>query len=187
MLRFVRTSGSLAGRRWTAGGRHGQSLRFFSAASDDKPPPKGIPYDKLTVGIPKEHFPLERRVAASPESVGRLVKPGFNVVVENGAGDKSHFSNSDYEAAGATIVASADDVWKQSDVVLKLRPPSADEAAKLEDKTLISFIYPAQNKDLVQQLQDQKATVFAMDCIPRTLSRGQTYDALSSQGKIFNR
>lgn len=182
MLRLVRASGNLAGRRWT---RHGQqTVRVFSAASDDKAPPKGIPYDKMTVGIPKEHFPLERRVAASPESVERLVKPGFNVIVEDGAGSKSHFSNADYEAAGAKVVSSADDIWKQSDVVLKLRPPSIEEAAKLEDKTLISFVYPAQNKELVQQLQDQKATVFAMDCIPRTLSRGQTYDALSSQANI---
>lgn len=182
MLRLVRAGGSL--RRSTGVGRHGQAFRAFSAASDDKPAPKGTPYDKLTVGIPKEHFPLERRVAASPESVGRLVKPGFNVVVEDGAGSKSHFSNADYEAAGATVVATADDLWKQSDVVLKLRPPSPEEAAKLEDKTLVSFIYPAQNKELVKQLQDQKSTVFAMDCIPRTLSRGQTYDALSSQANI---
>ena len=66
----------------------------------------------------------------------------------------------------------------------QLRPPTTEEASKLEDRTLISFIYPAQNKELVQQLQDQKATAFAMDCIPRTLSRGQTYDALSSQANI---
>lgn len=59
-----------------------------------------------------------------------------------------------------------------------------EEVSRLEDRTIISFIYPAQNKDLVQQLQDQKATAFAMDCIPRTLSRGQTYDALSSQANI---
>lgn len=187
MLRLVR-SGSFAGRRWTTttGGRYN---RAFSVASGDDnvtpaSTPKGIPYDHMTVGIPKEHFPLERRVAASPESVQRIVKPGFNVLVEDGAGLKSHFSNADYEAAGATVVGTADDVWKQSDVVLKLRPPSTAEAAKLEDKTLISFVYPAQNKELVQQLQDQKSTVFAMDCIPRTLSRGQTYDALSSQANI---
>lgn len=165
--------------------------RSFAASSKDaagdkekKSPPKGIPYDQLTVGIPKEHFPLEKRVAASPESVQRLVKPGFNVIVEDGAGTASHFSNSDYEAAGATIAKTADDIWKNSNLVLKLRPPTTQEAAKLENKTLISFIWPQQNKDLVQQLQDQKATVFAMDCIPRTLSRGQTYDALSSQANI---
>lgn len=143
--------------------------------------PNGIPYSELTLGIPKENFPLEKRVAASPESVQRLVKPGFNVVIEDNAGASSYFSNADYEAAGAKIVS---DVWKESDIVLKLRPPSTEEAKALGDKTLISFIYPKQNEELVKQLQDQKATVFAMDCIPRTLSRGQTYDALSSQANI---
>jgi len=67
---------------------------------------------------------------------------------------------------------------------MKLRPPTTEEATQLGNKTLISFIYPAINKDLVQQLANQQATVFAMDCIPRTLSRGQTYDALSSQANI---
>ena len=187
MIRLASTRGGplLAGR--TSRGLYGPSraLRCFSAGGDEKKgPPKGIPYSKLTVGIPKEHFPLERRVAASPESVKRMVAPGFNVMIEDGAGAKSHFSNQDYEAVGATIAPSADELWKKSDVVLKLRPPSSEEVALLEDKTLVSFIYPQQNKELVQQLQDQKATVFAMDSIPRTLSRGQTYDALSSQANI---
>lgn len=157
--------------------------RYFSAATKDDETPKGIPYSKLTVGVPKEHFPLEKRVAATPESVSKLVKPGFNVLIEKGAGSSSHFSDAEYASAGAKIVE-ADEVWKNSDIVMKLRPPTTEEASKLEDRTLISFIYPAQNKELVQQLQDQKATAFAMDCIPRTLSRGQTYDALSSQANI---
>ena len=66
----------------------------------------------------------------------------------------------------------------------KLRPPTNEELSKLENRTIISFLYPAQNPELLQQLQDQKSTAFAMDCIPRTLSRGQTYDALSSQANI---
>jgi hypothetical protein len=157
---------------------------FSSKAGDEKKaPPKGTPYSKLTVGIPKERFPLEKRVAATPESVQRLVKPGFNVAIEKGAGEPSFFSDADYEAAGAKIV-STDDVWKQSDIVLKLRPPSTEELSKLENRTIISFLYPKQNEGLMKQLQDQKATAFAMDCIPRTLSRGQTYDALSSQANI---
>lgn len=144
--------------------------------------PKGTPYSALTIGVPKETFPLEKRVAASPESIERLVKPGFNVVVEEGAGEKSYFSDADYTAAGAKI-AKADDVWK-SDIVMKLRPPTEAEVKSLEDRTIISFLWPRQNEDLVKQLQEQKATAFAMDCIPRTLSRGQTYDALSSQANI---
>lgn len=153
-----------------------------SFADDAAEKPKGIPYSKLTVGVPKETFPLEKRVAATPESVSKLIKPGFNVVVEKGAGSPSHFSDADYEAAGAKVV-DAGDVWK-SDIIMKLRPPTTDEVTQLEDRTIISHIYPAQNKELVKQLEDQKSTAFAMDCIPRTLSRGQTYDALSSQANI---
>jgi len=153
--------------------------RAFS--SEGSTTPKGISYSDLTVGIPKEIFPLEKRVAATPESVQRLVKPGFKVVIEDNAGAASYFSNADYEAAGATIVPN---VWEKSDIVMKLRPPTTEETKALGDKTLVSFIYPKQNEELVTQLQNQNATVFAMDCIPRTLSRGQTYDALSSQANI---
>jgi len=158
------------------------ATRSFSATKDDEKP-KGIPYSKLTVGVPKETFPLEKRVAATPESVSKLIKPGFSVLIEKGAGASSHFSDADYEAAGAKVVE-AGDVWKNSDVVMKLRPPTTDEVTQLEDRTLISFLYPGQNKELTDQLQSQKSTAFAMDCIPRTLSRGQTYDALSSQANI---
>jgi len=184
----VRGGSSLLHRAHT-GGRYApasSSASFYlrSFADDAKdPPPKGIPYSKLTVGVPKETFPLEKRVAATPDSVAKLVKPGFNVLVEEGAGASSYFHDADYEAAGAKVVP-ADDVWKNSDIVMKLRPPTEEQVASLEDRTIISFLYPGQEKDLVKQLQDQKATAFAMDCIPRTLSRGQTYDALSSQANI---
>jgi NAD(P) transhydrogenase len=163
----------------------GSSLLFRTKTDDAKPeePPKGIPYSKLTIGVPKETFPLERRVAATPESVSKLVKPGFTVLIEEGAGVSSYFNDADYAEAGATIVP-ADEIWKSSDIVMKLRPPTTTQASALEDRTLISYLYPGQNKDLVKQLEDQRATAFAMDCIPRTLSRGQTYDALSSQANI---
>lgn len=117
------------------------------------------------------------------QTVAKLIKPGFSVVIEKNAGLASHFSDADYKNAGAKI-ATVDDVWKQADIVMKLRPPTKDEVEKLGGKTLFSFLYPAQNVDLVKQLQAQKSTAFAMDCIPRTLSRGQTYDALSSQANI---
>jgi len=117
------------------------------------------------------------------QSVSKLVKPGFTVLIEEGAGVSSYFNDADYAEAGATIV-SADEIWKSSDIVMKLRPPTTTQASALEDRTLISYLYPGQNKDLVKQLEDQRATAFAMDCIPRTLSRGQTYDALSSQANI---
>lgn len=154
------------------------------SSSDKEAPPKGIPYSKLTVGIPKERFPLEKRVAATPESIGRLVQPGFSVLIEDGAGQDSFFSNADYEAAGAKIASTPEEVWQKSDIVLKLRPPTTEQIKLLDNRTIISFLYPKQNEDLVKQLEDQKATAFAMDCIPRTLSRGQTFDALSSQANI---
>lgn len=157
-------------------------LRVFSS-DEAKKTPMGIPYSKLTIGVPKETFPLEKRVAATPESVDRLIKPGFSVLIEDGAGQDSHFSNEAYEKAGAKIV-SADEIWKQSDIVMKLRPPTEEQVKMLGDRTIVSFLYPRQNEGLVKQLEAQKATSFAMDCIPRTLSRGQTYDALSSQANI---
>mmetsp|Transcript_25934 Transcript_25934/g.43238 ORF Transcript_25934/g.43238 Transcript_25934/m.43238 type:complete len:1054 (+) Transcript_25934:196-3357(+) len=157
--------------------------RALSSSSSSSSPSitASIPYNQLTIGIPKETFPLEKRVAATPESVQRLVQPGFHVVVESNAGAASYFTNADYEAAGATIV---DSIYPTSDIIMKLRPPTPEEATAIGDKTLVSFLYPRQNESLVQQLAAQKATVFAMDCIPRTLSRGQTYDALSSQANI---
>mmetsp|Transcript_22695 Transcript_22695/g.53599 ORF Transcript_22695/g.53599 Transcript_22695/m.53599 type:complete len:1064 (-) Transcript_22695:132-3323(-) len=158
-------------------------LATRSLSTKDAEKPKGIPYSKLTVGVPKETYPLEKRVAATPESVSKLVKPGFSVLVEKGAGASSHFSDADYEAAGAKVVETGD-VWKKSDIVMKIRPPTSEEVTQLEDRSIISFLYPGQNKELIQQLESQKSTAFAMDCIPRTLSRGQTYDSLSSQANI---
>jgi len=202
MIRLVGSGGSCSTTAWNNGllrhQRHNTSRnatsalaavhRFSFSSSTGNPPAvaKGTPYSKLTVGIPKERFPLEKRVAATPESVKRLVQPGFSVLVEDGAGEMAFYSNADYEAAGAKIVPSNnEDVWKQSDIILKLRPPSAEQIELLDgNKTLFSFLYPRQNEELLQQLQDKGTTAFAMDMIPRTLSRGQTYDALSSQANI---
>ena len=166
MLRSFKPSNSalqrLRGRRsW----RSHNKASFSAAASDgDSTPPKGTPYSNLTVGVPKENFPLEKRVAASPESVERLIKPGFSVLVENGAGVNSFFSNADYEKAGAKVV-SAEEVWKSSDIVMKLRPPTEAEVSMLDNRTLISFIYPKQNEGLVKQLQDQAVAGPKPHCI----------------------
>ena len=143
----------------------------------------GVPYSSLSVGVLKETFPLEKRVVQSPDSVKMLTKAGFNVNVETGAGDAALFSDADYEAAGAKIVPSAAAAWG-SDIVLKIRAPSSEEAKLLGDRTLIAMLNPANNEDLLTQLQAQKATAFSLDCIPRMLSRGQTYDVLSSQTNI---
>ena len=156
-----------------------QSLRLARRSAST-----GLKYEALAVGVPKETFPLEKRCAASPTSVALLKKNGIGeVLIEDGAGIGASYSNAAYEAAGAKIV-SAQEAYN-ADVVLKLRPPSLEEASTLKPKnTLISFIQPGQNEDLVKTLAKDNHTVLAMDCIPRTLSRGQTYDALSSQANI---
>ena len=143
---------------------------------------KGIPYKQLTIGVPREVFPNERRVALAPAAVQSLVKAGFSVTVEDGAGAEAFFSNKDYEAAGATIKSKNDAFG--ADIVLKVRPPEMDEVGLLkENKNLISFLYPAQNKELVEKLATRKINAFAMDCVPR-ISRAQVFDALSSMANI---
>lgn len=143
----------------------------------------------MKLGIVKEIRPDERRVAAAPSTVGKWVKAGWEVVVEAGAGAGASFPDDLYKAAGATVLDTAASVWSQADVVCKVRPPGerADgthEADSVrEGQVLISFIYPAQNKALVDRLAARKATVLAMDCIPR-ISRAQKVDALSSMANI---
>mmetsp|Transcript_6446 Transcript_6446/g.22794 ORF Transcript_6446/g.22794 Transcript_6446/m.22794 type:complete len:463 (+) Transcript_6446:79-1467(+) len=143
-------------------------------------------YAELTVGIPKETFDLEKRVAASPATVALLKKAGFkSVLIQSGAGVGASYEDKDYVKAGATIVPSAGEALG-ANVVIKLRPPSMAEVGLLkgDGQTLVSFAYPAQNGELVNALAAKKMNLFAMDQIPRTLSRGQTYDALSSQANI---
>ncbi|CAJ1070797.1 NAD(P) transhydrogenase%2C mitochondrial-like [Xyrichtys novacula] len=148
----------------------------------------GIPYKQLTVGVPKEIFQNERRVALSPAGVQALIKQGFNVVVESGAGEPSKFPDEQYTQAGATIKDVKDVL--ASDVLIKVRAPifnpelGAHEADLMKDAaTLISFIYPAQNPELMEMLSQKKATVLAMDQVPRvTIAQG--YDALSSMANI---
>jgi len=111
-----------------------------------------------------------------------LRKKGFRVVVERDAGLLSQFPDSSYVAAGAEIAARRA-VWK-ADIVTKVQPPSLEEARLLENRTLISFIQPSPDSKLLLRLESQKATVFAMDCIPRLLSRGQAFDALTSQANV---
>lgn len=137
------------------------------------------------IGIPRETFPGEKRVATVPDVVEKLVKLGFRVAVESGAGEAAHCSDEAYRAAGAEVLPNAGALWTASDIVLKVRPPSSDEVALLrEGGTLIGFVWPAQNPELMQQLAARKATVLAMDCLPRTLSRAQKMDALTSTAGV---
>jgi NAD(P) transhydrogenase subunit alpha len=136
----------------------------------------------MKLGIVKETRAEERRVAASPQVVGKWVKAGWEVVIEGGAGDEAAYPDEQYVAAGATVVDRAA-AWT-ADIVLKLRPPTLDEAGQLrEGGTLISYIHPAENADLVAKLAERKVTVLAMDQVPR-ISRAQKMDALSSMANI---
>uniref|UniRef100_H3AAR3 proton-translocating NAD(P)(+) transhydrogenase n=1 Tax=Latimeria chalumnae TaxID=7897 RepID=H3AAR3_LATCH len=166
-------------------------LRMFRTYPNlwcEKPIKSGIPYKQLTVGVPKEIFQNEKRVALSPAGVQALVKQGFNVVVELGAGEASKFSDDHYREVGAQIQG-LKEVFS-SDLVVKLRAPTFNgtlgihEADLLKDSaTLVSFIYPGQNTDLMSKLSEKKATVLAMDQVPRvTIAQG--YDALSSMANI---
>ncbi|XP_067888846.1 NAD(P) transhydrogenase, mitochondrial-like [Heterodontus francisci] len=148
----------------------------------------GIPYKQLTVGVPKEIFQNERRVALSPAGVQALVKQGFNVVVESGAGEASKFSDDQYREVGAKIMGTKEALG--SDLVVKVRAPTFNtglavhEADLLKNAaTLVSFIYPAENQELLDKLSLRKTTVLAMDQVPRvTIAQG--YDALSSMANI---
>ena len=138
----------------------------------------------LTIGVPREIFPGEKRVATVPEVVQKLIKLGFSVRVETGAGADANFDDESYRAAGATIVPDAIEVWSTADVVFKVRAPSMDEVRLMRaGTTLISFIWPAQGPDLMKKLAEKRVTVLAMDSIPR-LSRAQKMDALSAMANI---
>ena len=139
----------------------------------------------LTIGVPREVFANEKRVATVPEVVEKLIKLGFKVTVETGAGDLANCSDDAYRAAGAEIVDNAAALWAGSDLVFKVRAPNSDELALMkEGGSLISFIMPAQNPDLMQALAAKKATVLAIDALPRQLSRAQKMDALTSMAGI---
>ena len=139
----------------------------------------------LTIGVPRETCTGEKRVATVPDVVEKLIKLGFAVAVERGAGDAANFADDVYRAAGATIVNDAASLWAGSDIIFKVRPPGLAEVALMkEGGTLIDFIWPAQNPDLMQALAAKKATVLAIDCLPRMLSRAQKMDALTSMAGI---
>ncbi len=137
------------------------------------------------IGVPREIFPLEKRVATVPDVVEKLIKLGFKVAIESGAGDAANFSDDSYRAVGAEVIDGAAALWAASDIVFKVRGPSAEEVGLLrEGGTLISFVWPAQNPELMQQLTAKKATVLAIDSLPRMLSRAQKMDALTSQAGV---
>ncbi|CAJ1438054.1 unnamed protein product [Effrenium voratum] len=149
------------------------------------------PCSDLTVGVLKETAmqsgtrDLEKRVAATPASISMLQKEGYNVVVQAGAGTASEISDEEFKAAGAEILSDANAVMNKADILFKVRPPSMGEVKHMrKGAILFSMIYPAQNEKLLQKLKDKHITCFAMDQMPRTLSRAQAYDVLSSMANI---
>ncbi len=138
----------------------------------------------MRIGTPKEIFLGENRVAMTPESALQLQKLGYECVIEKGAGVAARFSDQDYKDAGVKVVATAAALYKESDVVAKVRPPEDVEIKRLKQgQTLISFFYPAQNAELMEAANAKGAHVIAMDMVPR-ISRAQKMDALSSMANI---
>ena len=135
----------------------------------------------VLVGVPKETVQGEHRVAINPDVAAQLIKMGVQIQVEKNAGIASYFTDQAYENAGATIVS---DAYKDSDVIIKVQKPGPDEIKKMKSGAmLISFLWAAQNRDTIDQLNAQKITALGMEAIPR-ITRAQKMDALSSMSSI---
>lgn len=144
----------------------------------------------MKIGIPKECHPGENRVAATPASVGKLIKLGHTVVVETGAGDAAKYHDDAYREAGAEIAENARDLWSAAEFILKVRGPGYNKEADLDETSLIkddsyllSFLWPAQNPEMLETLASKNVTAFSIDALPR-ISRAQKMDALSAMGNI---
>ncbi|MBL9032789.1 MAG: Re/Si-specific NAD(P)(+) transhydrogenase subunit alpha [Phycisphaerae bacterium] len=144
----------------------------------------------MRVAIPKEIHPGERRVVATPQTVLRLRKLGFEVAVQSGAGAETGFADAQYIEAGAIIVSDVRALWSGAGVVLKVRPPEHNPALDIHEAdlidagaVLISFLWPAQNPELLSRLAARRVTALAMDCVPR-ITRAQKMDALSAMANI---
>ncbi len=144
----------------------------------------------MKVGIPKEVLTNENRVAATPETVGKMIKGGMEVLVEAGAGDASYMPDGEYQKAGARIAAGPDELFGSSDMVLKVQRPMLNDKAKKheidmmkEGAALIAFLFPFANIDVVVKLVEKKITAFSIDAVPR-ISRAQMMDALSSMSTV---
>ncbi|MBK9435772.1 MAG: Re/Si-specific NAD(P)(+) transhydrogenase subunit alpha [Micrococcales bacterium] len=135
----------------------------------------------MRIGVPKESKSGERRVAATPKTVEQMLKLGYDVSIETGAGLEASFDDAAFQAAGATIVG--DEIW-QADIILKINAPTPEEVARLhQGQILMSLLAPALDPDLVQALSARGVTALAMDAVPR-ISRAQSLDVLSSMANI---
>jgi len=144
----------------------------------------------MKIGVPGEVHSDECRVALTPDTATQLQKLGYTIAIEAGAGEKAHFSDEAYRQAGVEVIDDVKQLWAESDLVMKVRAPECHPGLGLheaellrEGGNLISFIWPAQNPDLMDRLKARNATVMAMDSVPR-ISRAQKADALSSMANI---
>jgi NAD(P) transhydrogenase subunit alpha len=143
-----------------------------------------VPEQELVIGVVRERAPGERRVALSPDGVTRLQALGARVVVEQGAGEQALFADEDYRAAGADVVTAVE-LRSQAAVSLRVGPPSADDLQGLPaGHVVIGLLNPQSNPELVQALAQAKVTALSLDHLPRTLSRAQSMDVLSSQANV---
>ena len=138
----------------------------------------------MKIGVPKEIHAGEQRVATTPDVASQLIKLGFSVAIEQSAGAAASYSDEAYAEAGCELIDSASELWSQSDVILKVRAPEGGEENLLRaDQTLISFLAPGQNPELLKTLTESGGTAMSMDSVPR-ISRAQKMDALSSMANI---
>lgn len=138
----------------------------------------------MKIGVPKETAAGERRVALTPDMVGRLVGAGLEVVVESGAGEESLFTDESYTGAGATVAADASSLLGSVDVVLGVQAPSLEKIDMMQEgAAVIALLQPLTNLDLVRKLAQRKVTSFSMDAVPR-IARAQSMDALSSMSSL---
>ncbi len=138
----------------------------------------------MIVGIPTELAENESRVGATPKTIKRLKKQGFDVFIQKGAGAKANYQDTEYTAAGAEILDTSAELYAQADIILKVQAVTEAEIEKMHaDQLVLSYLQPAQNLDLLQKLADKKVNAIAMDAIPR-ISRAQKMDVLSSMANI---
>ena len=143
----------------------------------------------MKILIAKESVEGESRVSGTPSSVAKLIKLGYEIFVETGAGQLSSFTDEQFQDAGATVVPSAN--WDNADIILKVRGLSGVRSDKLSEvgrirknQTVISFVYPAQNKQLLDDLNGIDFNLVAMDCVPR-ISRAQSMPSYLLHGESF--
>src|SRR5210317_636341 len=144
----------------------------------------------MRIGVPRENEEGEKRVALTPDVAVKMQKLGFTLAIESGAGADASYSDEEYEKAGVEIVSDPKELWSSSDVILKVRPPKAHPELGFNgielmkrDQTIISFLYPAMNPEMLQEMAEHGINALAMDSVPR-ISRAQKMDALSSMANI---